>query len=130
MLAVPWLAFSPIGPAGAVQAGRTAVIAGGGLPQAAVVEPDGGIVVETATGLVGLTPQLALDPSFGEGGKVGFPPSFQASSFFEHLWLTHDQSGRILAPGSGSGVNDGTPLLARYTRVGRLDTSFGSGGVV
>jgi uncharacterized delta-60 repeat protein len=64
----------------------------------------------------------SLDPSFGVGGKVT-----TSISQFSRAWAVAVQrDGRILAAGFASGRF----ALARYTRDGTLDPSFGTAGIV
>ncbi|WNG57903.1 hypothetical protein F0U59_26480 [Archangium gephyra] len=68
-------------------------------------------------------PDGRLDPSFGSGGVVTSAFS-ESSDILRALVLLED--GKILAGGS----SNGDYVLARYLPDGRLDPSFGAGGVV
>ncbi len=103
---------------------------------AVVVQPDGRIVVAGRTAsvdassfaLVRYLPDGALDPGFGEGGIVttayaGYPDA-------KALVLLPD--GRLLAAGSaavGDELRNTGYLVARYLPDGRVDPSFGDGGL-
>jgi uncharacterized delta-60 repeat protein len=101
------------------------------------IQRDGRIVAAGAGGnefaLARYTPDGRLDPSFGSGGKVltGFRRIAGA------LAVAILRDGKIVAAGWSSTDPPDTPDLtnaafaaARYTRDGRLDPSFGSGGKV
>jgi uncharacterized delta-60 repeat protein len=101
---------------------------------AAALQPDGKIVaagsVLTGGGsdfaVARFTDRGALDPSFGEGGLVLTMrgPWSNASS------VVVQPDGKIVVAGS-TGFDSGSRFaLVRYTRDGKLDPSFGSGGEV
>jgi uncharacterized delta-60 repeat protein len=74
-----------------------------------------------------LTPQGALDPSFGDGGIHGFSPS---ENVVTALGL---EDGAILVAGSTDGAvppRDRDPALWRLTSEGSLDQRFGRNGKV
>jgi uncharacterized delta-60 repeat protein len=105
-----------------------------------LIQPDGKIVVvggvkglaevgkytdywrwlENDIGLVRLTSTGKLDTSFGTGGKV--VTNISGTDWAEAVALQSD--GKIVVVGSGG--NDF--VAVRYTRDGKLDTSFGTGG--
>jgi uncharacterized delta-60 repeat protein len=69
-----------------------------------------------------------LDPSFGNGGKVKKDLTGDAGEFTS---VAIDTRGRIVAAG-GPYSDERTParfVLARYRSDGRLDPSFGEGGI-
>jgi uncharacterized delta-60 repeat protein len=72
--------------------------------------------------LVRFLPDGSLDPSFGTGGVV--LTDLGGSDFVGDMVLLEDE--RILVAGS----SEGDQVLARYLPDGRLDPSFGAGGVV
>jgi uncharacterized delta-60 repeat protein len=76
--------------------------------------------------LVRYGPGGALDPSFGDGGKV--QTSFGA--FESAAALAIDPRGRIVAVGSRGTRSSARFALARYRPTGSLDGSFGIGGRV
>lgn len=95
------------------------------------MQADGKVVVAgTRTGdfaLVRYDSAGALDPSFGNGGKV--TTDFGGTETIYACAIQLD--GKIVAAGAttvGSGWNDFA--LARYDSDGRLDTSFGGDGMV
>lgn len=97
-------------------------------PPAVVIQPDGRIVVACGLngprrfGLSRYDVDGALDPTFGEVGKVR--TKFRAGSAARGVARQRD--GRIVAAGSAGGDF----AVARYTTEGTLDRSFGSGGTV
>jgi uncharacterized delta-60 repeat protein len=67
----------------------------------------------------------ALDPTFGNGGIVlggGFNSSASAVAI--------QSDGKVLVAGSSIGIDTSSLTIARYTKAGVLDTSFGTGGEV
>lgn len=112
-------------------------------PNGFAVQPNGDIIVAgTVTidnstgispqfGLARYTPNGALDTSFGTGGIV----TTTAGEMVEALLLQPD--GQILVSGFQQGTDaphhPGTHpamnVLVRFTSSGRLDTTFGSGGI-
>lgn len=111
----------------------------GGLQEAAnaiAIQPDGGIVVagynarffafERQFAIARYLPDGRLDPEFGIDGKVitavGDGPSTING-------LAIQPNGRIVAVGSAYHIGDDM-ALARYKRDGRLDPSFGAGGLI
>jgi uncharacterized delta-60 repeat protein len=97
------------------------------------IQADGKLVVAGSSNALGL-PDVwdfalvryavdgSLDPSFGNGGKV--LTHFVGNSSAEGLVIQPD--GEIVAAGGGAGYF----VLARYTRGGKLDPTFGRGGKV
>ncbi|WP_437956268.1 hypothetical protein WME76_33185 [Sorangium sp. So ce119] len=69
----------------------------------------------------------ADDPSFGAGGVVTAPIT-SGDDVAEDVVLLPDS--RILVVGNAGGGASAGPVLARYTRDGRIDANFGTGGVV
>lgn len=111
----------------------------GGLQEAAnaiAIQPDGGIVVagynarfiasERQFAIARYLPDGRLDPEFGIDGKV-ITAIGDAISTINSLAI--QPNGRIVAVGSAYHIG-GDMGLARYKRDGRLDPSFGAGGVV
>jgi uncharacterized delta-60 repeat protein len=99
-------------------------------------DPDGRIVAGgTASGsfaVARLTPGGSIDPTFGDGGRTMSNVSPGSS---RGRGLALDSAGRAVLAGDGmdfdaDGHSRQFPLLARYTDAGRLDDSFGSGGIV
>jgi uncharacterized delta-60 repeat protein len=96
---------------------------------AVAIQGDGKIVAAGQGGngpgfaLARYTRDGRLDRSFGRGGKVRTFPSLPEENGFSAVAI---QGGKIVAVGGG---DDGF-LLARYTRAGRLDRSFGRLGKV
>ena len=73
--------------------------------------------------VVRYTPSGALDRTFSGDGRVRLDlPGVKSDGGFEALRL--DSKGRIYAGGSAQGA-DSVFALARFTRTGALDTSFG-----
>jgi uncharacterized delta-60 repeat protein len=93
---------------GALATGAVAVLAGAGPAGAAVPAPGG------------------LDRDFGGTGKVTL--DIQAQDFAEGVAI--DSEGRIVVAGSTSDGTSGDFAVARYMPDGRLDPSFGNGGIV
>jgi uncharacterized delta-60 repeat protein len=103
---------------------------------ALAIQRDGRIVAAGST-LARYTPSGRLDPSFGSGGKVAGDRVLRGGSVsFTALALQAD--GEIIAAGwwhsykccrVANRVYDRV-FLERYTSAGKLDQSFGTGGVV
>jgi uncharacterized delta-60 repeat protein len=103
-----------------------------------LIQPDGKIIVAGSSrvgnvsrfALARFTRSGSLDLSFGSGGRVltdfGGPASLLGAAI--------QKDGRIVAAGEvrsgSSGMVTSDIALARYTRRGALDRSFGSGGRV
>jgi uncharacterized delta-60 repeat protein len=95
---------------------------------AIALQPDGKIVVACGVGnpsrfgLARYDARGALDPTFGEGGKI--------RTRFAHASTAHavalQADGKIVVAGSSTGDF----ALARYARDGSLDESFGTAGFV
>lgn len=115
---------------------------GGGydVPRAAVLTPDGGVVLAGRVapsggsngdvGLVKFTAAGVPDTAFGTGG----------TGTVRRITPEHDEArdivampdGRLLVVGERGATNTGGPYvlwLARYLANGQLDTTFGSGGI-
>jgi len=94
------------------------------------IRPAIAVVVAFALSLAFTAPVRAsdgeLDPSFGDGGIV--TTSIGSDSGANAMAIT--RAGRILVAGWASNGTDRDFALARYKPDGRLDRSFGSGGVV
>src|ERR1700737_4738263 len=94
-------------------------------PTDAVLQPNGDIVVSVGIGAVRYLPDGSLDPSFGNGGMALAQPGFLGGA------LTLQADGKIVVVGNrelfGGGENF---VVARFNPNGRLDSTFGSGGVV
>jgi uncharacterized delta-60 repeat protein len=103
---------------------------------AVLVQPDGKIVVAGTLGFTGharaalarYTAEGKLDPSFGSGGKV----TTDHPEYFGSVALAPEPDGGLIAAGSAAAAlgqeSPGSPMLARYTKEGSLDPSFGQGG--
>ena len=95
---------------------------------ALALQPDGKIVAACGLsspnrfGVARYTADGKLDPTFGEGGRVR--TRFPERSVARDVAITPD--GKILVAGS----TGGDFALARYTRDGSLDPSFGADGLV
>jgi uncharacterized delta-60 repeat protein len=123
--------------------GRRLVSFGRGVfahPHAVATTPSGGLLVAGSVGknayhpdmaAVRLTPDGALDRGFGKGGRVRTAPGpFGGAAF------AVGRAGRGGMLVAGYALNDGTRnststwALVRYSDNGRLDRSFGDGGIV
>jgi uncharacterized delta-60 repeat protein len=106
------------------------------------IQPDGKIVVGGAAGLnygrslfgydfamVRYTAGGVLDPGFGTGGTV-LTDLPNGTSAVQNIALRPD--GRIVAVGyAGGRIGEATDVaVVQYRKTGRLDTTFGTGGVV
>jgi uncharacterized delta-60 repeat protein len=79
------------------------------------------------------TPRGALDASFGRGGTVLTAFRKPRPGKFAEIWmggLALQRDGRIVAAGRTIDVNVTRIALARYTRTGTLDPTFGKRGKV
>jgi uncharacterized delta-60 repeat protein len=112
----------------------------------AAIQPDGKILLVGTVGdatlaqgvcaadadaaLIRLNPDGSLDATFGDGGKVRF--SVNTCDSGESLALAPD--GRIFVGGIAGTLSDSTgwlldPYVARLTPSGRLDATYGAGGI-
>jgi uncharacterized delta-60 repeat protein len=109
--------------------------------RAVAIEPDGKIVMVGAVptdpyrlnfGVIRVTPGGALDPSFGEAGKV--ITSFDGERGDGAYAVAIQPDWRIVVGGIMGGTaeapHDNLYALARYNVDGSLDTSFASNGMV
>jgi uncharacterized delta-60 repeat protein len=93
------------------------------VPSNAVLQSNGDIVVSGNFGLVRYLPSGKLDASFGTAGLVQTAQTVAG--------LAIEPNGDYLAVGAGptsSGITDFT--VTRFTAAGKLDPTFGKGGVV
>jgi uncharacterized delta-60 repeat protein len=103
---------------------------------AVAIQSDGKIVVagfSHAKGsddfaLARYTRSGALDPSFGMGGTV--LTGFDSSSVDRATAMAIQPNGKIVVAGSSRGNGNWDVALARYTKSGALDRSFGTSGKV
>jgi uncharacterized delta-60 repeat protein len=107
------------------------------VPTAVAVQPDGKIVVAglselglgaTQFALARYTKSGALDRGFGRGGKV--LTSFGSSDYDTASAVALQPDGKIVVAGYSTANETGDFAVARYTKRGVLDTSFGRGGTV
>lgn len=122
----------------------TTDIAGGFADErarAVAIHPDDGRIVvvgearqpaapfKLALAMARYMPNGDLDPTFGNGGIV-FDSALTARAFA----VAVDPDGNIVVAGdydrSGNGVVNTDFFVARYTRLGQLDATFGVGGIV
>ena len=71
-------------------------------------------------------PDGRLDPTFGVGGKV----SIDFGGCEEAYALVLQPDGKLVAAGISTGISVDDFALARYLPDGRLDPTFGVGGIV
>jgi uncharacterized delta-60 repeat protein len=109
--------------------------------RAVLLQPDNRIVVggtsrssnSDSLVLARLTAGGQLDGTFGKSGK-STPLVIASPGGYQFLWLKPgcialDGAGRIVVGGAGQS-STGAWRIARYTAAGKLDNSFGSGGIV
>jgi uncharacterized delta-60 repeat protein len=113
---------------------------GSGQGWAAVLQPDGRILVAGDTGYPYTTDccsSFALarynadgspDPTFGGDGKV--TTSFEVDSLASVRGMALQPDGKILVAGFDSNSSFSSFALARYNKDGSLDTTFGNDGKV
>ena len=115
------------GTSGGVRLDTAALAGGGGIVRApiACVSDDAGVVgllaADSDRVLVGLTPTGSLDSAFGAAGIL--PLHDLMSTPVDAAALAFDQGAVLVAASTSAGT-----FVARYSRVGRLDTTFGVGG--
>jgi uncharacterized delta-60 repeat protein len=101
------------------------------IANAVALQPDGKLVVGGWAGndfsLARYNPDGSLDPSFGDGGLVRTNFANGAAESVDHIdGIALQPDGKIVAVGG----SNGDFALARYNPDGRLDMSFGMGGLV
>jgi uncharacterized delta-60 repeat protein len=117
----------------------TTVIGEMGTLHAMVLQPDGKIVVggtyspsvgsSSTSILARYLPDGRLDAAFGNGGIVTpVVAGHDEVGLLQSLALQPD--GKVVAAGWFPGANEWSTRLARYLPDGRLDPTFGSGGLV
>ncbi|MDJ0770626.1 MAG: choice-of-anchor Q domain-containing protein [Ilumatobacter sp.] len=99
---------------------------GNGQAEAVIELPDGSVVAAgwtvqggTDSAILKLTPDGALDPTFGTGGVV-------AGTITNFADLVHQTDGKLVVVGAAGG----DPAIARFDVNGALDATFGTGGIV
>lgn len=104
--------------------------------EAVVVQPDGGIIVAGRTVtpgqndtflLAGFLPDGALDPGFAQSGWTS---AFASTSGSGAGTIALEPDGRIVVAGDVAAPEEASLALARYLPDGRLDPSFGEGGLL
>ena len=124
----------------------TSLTAYGDDAHAVAIQPNGKIIVgglatitssgESVFALVRYNTNGTLDTSFGTGGLVTTAFTLPKGNVpYDSIWsVALEPNGEILAAGLGSAVINGSSLsaatLALYQANGKLDTTFGTGGVV
>jgi uncharacterized delta-60 repeat protein len=110
----------------------TSVGLGSDIPRAAIIQPDGRLVVAGETpdfggsfAVVRYEPDGRLDPTFGRDGVVISDIAY-GHDVVEGLLDQPD--GKVIAVGRAG--SDGFLAMARYRTDGTLDPTFGDGGVV
>jgi len=108
----------------------------GSVAAALVLQPDGKVVVAGSTGapnpfaptlsVARLKPDGTLDASFGAGGVVTTPIGSSSGATAVVL----QPGGKLVVAGFTPGFGAADLLLVRYLPDGRLDASFGTGGMV
>ena len=114
---------------------RTTIPGGNAYANAALLQPDGKIVVAgyywpsgpRAFALLRYDPDGSLDPSFGTGGIVTTPVGDDDS---EAYGVALQPDGKIVAGGVATNSNVSSSALVRYNPDGTIDASFGSDGIV
>jgi uncharacterized delta-60 repeat protein len=93
------------------------------VPNNAILQSNGDIVVSGNFGLVRYLPSGKLDTGFGTGGLV------QTAQIVAGLAV--EPNGDYLAVGAGSTASGITDfIVTRFTAAGKIDPTFGQGGVV
>jgi uncharacterized delta-60 repeat protein len=96
------------------------------------VQPDGKIVAvgtpqeSQGFSVARLLPNGSPDPSWGEGGVVTTP----LGKFAEALDVAVQPDGKIVVVGEAPGAKNNDFAIVRYLSNGKLDPSFGEGGIV
>jgi uncharacterized delta-60 repeat protein len=96
------------------------------------VQPDGKIVAvgtpqeSQGFSVARLLPNGSPDPSWGEGGVVTTP----LGKFAEALDVAVQPDGKIVVVGEAPGAKNNDFAIVRYLSNGKLDASFGEGGIV
>ena len=113
----------------------TSIPGGYAFGNAAVLQPDGKIVVAgyywpqgpKMFALARYNADGSLDPTFGTNGIV---TTSVGDGDSEAFGLVLQPGGKIVAGGEATDSNGNSSALVRYMPDGSLDTSFGSGGIV
>lgn len=99
-----------------------------GAAHSVAVQPDGRIVAagwgNSEGALMRILADGSLDPSFGRGGRLILP------WYLDIVGVALQSDGHIVAVGRSSGSPRAVFLLLRVSPDGRLDPSFGDGGLV
>jgi uncharacterized delta-60 repeat protein len=97
------------------------------LIRAIALQPDGKLLVGDGENLTRLTPDGALDPTFGASGHLGLT-LFGSDTFLTGALVHPD--GRIVLSGLDTRTPYGEPFVAQLHASGAADLSFGTNGVV
>ena len=100
---------------------------------AVTTQADGKVVMAGSNELAGvvlvrLLEDGAVDPSFGDGGVVSTSPF--PGEYAEAAAVVVQPDGKIVIAGTAEVATNEDFLVARYLSDGRLDPSFGGGGIV
>ena len=116
------------------ETGRVAVQSDGRILLAgATHDLDGNRTVgDSAIVVARYTADGMLDRSFGSGGRIVIKRVVNGSLYFDVTDVSLAPDGKIVVAGMGDLLDErrGRVVVARLTASGRLDRSFGSGGVV
>jgi uncharacterized delta-60 repeat protein len=84
-----------------------------------------------AAGVLRLTSNLEVDPTFGGTGRACIAPTVAGITDGTAYAVTVDESDRVVIAGLTNNAQGATRgLLARWTSNGRLDPTFGTNGIV
>ncbi len=119
--------------------GKVVADAGGSFDRAydVALQKDGNVLVaggttaadgsKTSFVLARFTPGGSPDASFGKGGRVTTVIGETEDTAYA---LAIQPDGRILAGGYSTGTTGKDAVLVRYDRTGKLDPTFGRGGIL
>jgi len=109
------------------------------MANSVLVQTDGKLVVAGDMNLNGVghlilgryNPDGSLDTGFnGNGSIVSTAEFYDDASTSNHLMLTQQADGKLVAVGTSKATSDADFILTRYNADGSLDTTFGKDGLV
>ena len=96
-----------------------------------LMQPDGSFIVAGVDTSVGNAPARGIRDFNADGKPTGFTMAkFTVAEFDRLVGSAQDSDGNIVLLGRTNGPGGSTAFVLRATKSGKLDTTFGTGGIV